>query len=133
MGWAGRVRRRLPPPPGGLEGLRRPRGQEQVAVQTEEVPPLAAELAQVVYPCLGLAPMSSLTLDPNSSKDSNAPQVHSLVVEDCLDDGAGVRATDDHAGSLARDLPENCATRNLAPPHDPTLGSASHLRGCVGT
>src|ERR671935_3055250 len=26
-----------------------------------------------------------------------------------------------------------CATCNLTPPHDPTLGSASHLRGCVGT
>jgi hypothetical protein len=27
----------------------------------------------------------------------------------------------------------NCATRNLTLPHDPTLGSAFHLRGCVVT
>jgi hypothetical protein len=27
----------------------------------------------------------------------------------------------------------NCATRNLTPPYDPTLNSASHQRGCVGT
>ena len=67
MGWAGRLRRRLPPPPGGLEGLRRPRGQEQVAVQTEEVPPLAAELAQVVYPCLGLAPCHLLLATAKSA------------------------------------------------------------------
>jgi hypothetical protein len=26
----------------------------------------------------------------------------------------------------------DCATRNLAPPHGPTLGSAFHLLGCVG-
>ena len=27
----------------------------------------------------------------------------------------------------------NCATRSLTSPHDPTLGSAFHLLGCVGT
>src|SRR4030095_3362317 len=27
----------------------------------------------------------------------------------------------------------NCATRNLTSPHDPSLGSVFHLRGCAGT
>jgi hypothetical protein len=40
----------------------------------------------------------------------------SQVVEGCWDDGAGVRAEDDHAGVLARDLPEtalHAASRRL--------------------
>jgi hypothetical protein len=39
----------------------------------------------------------SLNARPESSEGSSASQVQSLVVENRLDDGAGVRATDDHA------------------------------------
>jgi hypothetical protein len=39
---------------------------------------------------------------------------------------------DGHAGCCQR-FARNYATRSLTPPHDPTLGSAAHLRGCVGT
>jgi hypothetical protein len=39
----------------------------------------------------------------------------------------------DHAGGPCQRFARNCATRNLTPPHHPTLDSASDLRGCVGT
>jgi hypothetical protein len=51
----------------------------------------------------------SLNARPESSEDSSASQVQSLVVEDRLDDGAGVRATDDHAAvTFMPGLPEIC-------------------------
>ena len=48
------------------------------------------------------------------------------------DDCAGVHVMDDRAGPCQR-FARNCAPRNLTSPHNPTLDSTSHLRGCVGT
>ena len=53
----------------------------------------------------------------------------SLVVEGCRDDGAGVRAIDDHAGILARDLPET-APHATSRPHT-TPPSAARLTSVI--
>ena len=53
----------------------------------------------------------------------------SLVVEVCRDDGAGVRAIDDHAGILARDLPE-IAPHATSRPHT-TPPSAARLTSVI--
>jgi hypothetical protein len=53
--------------------------------------------------------------------------------QSCRCDGAGIHAKDDHARGLCQRIARNCATRNLTSPHDPTLNSASHQCGCVGT
>jgi hypothetical protein len=44
---------------------------------------------------------------------------------------ASTGSAHDHAGGPCQRFARNCATRNLTSPHDPTLGSASHLLGCV--
>ena len=53
----------------------------------------------------------------------------SLVVEGCRDDGAGVRAIDDHAGILARELPET-APHATSRPHT-TPPSAARLTSVI--
>ena len=60
--------------------------------------------------------------------DSNGQQV--LFVLDIPRFEAAARTT--MQGSLP-EICQNCATRNLALPHNPTRGSAFHLRDCVGT
>jgi hypothetical protein len=61
---------------------------------------------------------------------SGASRVRS---EGCRDHDAGARATDDPRGGPCQRFARNYATRDLTSPHNPTLGSASHLRGYVGT
>jgi hypothetical protein len=70
------------------------------------------------------------TLDPGLHEDSNAAEVP-VGGGGAPDDGAGVLAMDCRAGPCQR-FARNCATRNLTSPHEPTLGSAFHLLGCVG-
>ena len=71
------------------------------------------------------------TLDPQLSRTALHLRCQSAVGR-APDDGAGVHVMDCRAGSCQR-FARNRATRSLTPPHDPTLGSAAHLRGCVET
>jgi hypothetical protein len=48
------------------------------------------------------------------------------------DDPEAFLATVNHIGPCQK-VARNYASRLLTTPHDATLGSSSHLRGCVGT
>jgi hypothetical protein len=78
-----------------------------------------------VPPCTGWSPLSRLTLNPDSSEDSNAPEVPSRRWSRAAETVAPAFAQDDHAGALARDLPET-APHATSRPHT-TPPSAARL------